>query len=354
MQTFIGPPGIARGEHEMTTDDVVEALRTLHPRSAHHPDLRTAAQAVAGQRRRRVHPLRSECATKPYPAEERYRDRRALMEQAGRRALEGADMAAQDIAGLVVVQDPSPTETDQHHLDRDLVLTLGLPATTARVPLTGMAGCGVVHALAVAADMAGVGRPALVVAGEVHQPLHTVDTGAVSATSLVRQLMAGDGAAAVVVTREPFAVPGLAIEDTWQYARHAAPPRGEGSAHRVADHPGLSALPWLRPGRTLPEFALVHPGGPDPLRSLSRTAPLPRRALETSYTCMATEGDLGGASVLQMLARLHRNPPAVNTPGLLLGLAPGDLAAACRVRWTRRAPARGPEPYGTAGRPAAG
>ncbi|MEV0504352.1 hypothetical protein AB0I84_43120 [Streptomyces spectabilis] len=341
MQTYVSPPGIAHGQYDIATDDIAAVMRRLHPRPTEHPDVLATARAVSGRRRRRVHPLPDGREPTPYTSEDRHRDLRELMELACRSALRHAGLSAQDVGGLVVVQDPSPAGADQL-LDSDLVLALGLPSTTARVPLTGLAGTGAVHALIVAEDMARLGKPTLVVTAEIHQPLPALTADTASPATLVRQLMAGDGGAAVIVSGETLTAPGLVIDETWQYAhpdtRTSA--RAEELGHPAQDHPGLAALPWLRPGQQLPDFALVHPGGPDPLHSLSGTSPLPQQALEPSLVGIAEDGDLGAASVLQMLARLHQRPPAAGSPGLLLGLAPGYLAAACRVRWTPSATTR--------------
>nr|WP_249402125.1 hypothetical protein [Streptomyces sp. YIM 121038] len=257
------------------------------------------------------------------------------MQQACRHALQRAGVAAQDVGGLVVVQDPPPAEDDPF-LDSDLVLALGLPSTTARVPLTGLSTTGAVHALIVAEDMARADRSVLVVAAGIHEPLASA-SGAPSPAALVRCLMVSDGAAAVLVSSQAPATPGLYIDETWQYARYDSHASTHIGGYRAEDHPGLAALPWLRPGQELPDFALVHPGGPTPLHSLAATHPLPQTALETSLTSIADDGDLGAASVLRMLARLHESPPATESHGLLLGLAPGHLAAACRVRWATSA-----------------
>ncbi|WP_172384705.1 hypothetical protein [Streptomyces sp. MNP-20] len=336
MQSYVSPPGIAHGPYDIATDDMAAALRRRHPELAEHPDVLAAARAVTGRRRRRVHPCHEGREPTPYTSEDRPGDLRTLMQQACRHALRRAGVAAQDVGGLVVVQDPPPAEDDPF-LDSDLVLTLGLPPTTARVPLTGLSTTGAVHALIVAQDMTRADRPVLVVAAGIHPPLPAADSRSTTPTALTRQLMVSDGAAAVLVSSDALATPGLVIDETWQYARcdsHASPHIG---GYRAEDHPGLAALPWLRPGQERPDFALVHPGGPTPLHSLAATHPLPQNALETSLTSIAGDGDLGAASVLRMLARLHESPPVAESHGLLLGLAPGHLAAACRVRWATSA-----------------
>ncbi|MFI8933994.1 hypothetical protein ACIG3E_40785 [Streptomyces sp. NPDC053474] len=340
MQTYVSPPGIALGQYDLATDDLATALSRRHPELAGHPDFLAATRAVTGRHRRRTHPCPDGRVPEPYAREDRHRDLRALMQQAGRQALRRAGVTARDVGALVVVQDPPPAEADPF-LDGDLVLALGLPSTTARVPLTGLSSTGAVHALIVAEDMARTGRSVLVVAAGIHPPLTAVDSDGARArrtpAALARQLMVSDGGAAVVVSREALAAPGLVIEETWQYAHGDSRASAHVGGYLAEEHPGLAALPWLRPGQERPDFALVHPGGPAPLRSLAESNALPRRALETSFACIADEGDLGAASVLRMLARLHESPPAAESHGLLLGLAPGYLAAACRVRWTTSA-----------------
>ncbi|WP_161624979.1 hypothetical protein [Streptomyces spectabilis] len=346
MQTYVSPPGIAHGPYDITTDDMAAVMRRHHPRTVEHPGFLTTARAVSGRRRRRVHPLPEDGREPtPYTTDDRHRDLRALMERAGRKALRHAGISARDVGGLVVVQDAPLAGADQL-LDSDLVRALGLPSTTARVPLTGLAGTGAVHALIVAEDMARLGKPTLVVTAEIHQPSTALTSDIASPATLVRQLMACDGGAAVIVSSQALTAPGLVIDETWQYAHPdtGTSAQAEELGCPVQDHPGLAALPWLRPGQKLPDFALVHPGGPDPLHSLSGTNTVPQQALEPSLASIADDGDLGAASVLQMLARLHQQPPAAGCHGLLLGLAPGHLAAACRVRWTPSAVARQERP----------
>ncbi|MCI3928051.1 hypothetical protein [Streptomyces sp. AN091965] len=336
MQTYVSPPGIALGRYDLATDDIAAALRRRHPELAGHPDFHAAARAVAGRRRRRTHPCPDGRVPEPYAVEDRRGDLRTLMQQACLQALRHAGVTARDVGALVVVQDPAPAAADPF-LDGDLVLSLGLPSTTARVPLTGLSSTGAVHALIVAEDMARTGRSVLVVAAGIHPPLTTVDSGCATPAALARQLMVSDGGAAVVVSGEALAAPGLVIDETWQYAQCDSRASAHAGGYRAEDHPGLAALPWLRPGQERPDFALVHPGGPAPLHSLAEASSLPGRALEPSLARLADEGDLGAASVLRMLARLHESPPVGESPGLLLGLAPGYLAAACRVRWTTSA-----------------
>ncbi|WP_030685565.1 hypothetical protein [Streptomyces sp. NRRL B-1347] len=345
MQIHVSPPGIAHGQYDMTTDEVAAVLCRRHPELAGHPDFLTAARAVTGRRRRRIRPCPDDRVHEPYAAEDRHGDLRVLMGQACRRALTSAGTAAQDVGGLVVVQDPPSAESDPF-LDSDVVLTLGLPSTTARVPLTGLSSTGAVHALIVAEDMARLGKPVLVVAAGIHQPLTAIGSDTATPAALARQLMVSDGAAAVVVSGGALAERGLVIDATWQYAHRdtQVSAQAEQLGCLVKDHPGFSALPWLRPGQTPPGFALVHPGGPAPLHSLSQAGPLPQQALEPSIVGIAEDGDSGAAAVLQLLARLHQRPPAAGSHGLLLGLAPGHLAAACRVRWTTSAIPRQKQP----------
>ncbi|MEW2526314.1 hypothetical protein [Streptomyces sp. NPDC047071] len=336
MQTYVSPPGIAHGRYVLTTDDIAAALRRRHPELAGHPDFLAAARAATGRRRRRTHPCPDGQVPEPYAVEDHHRDLRALMEQACRHALQRAGMAAQDVGGLVVVQDPPPAEDDPF-LDSDLVLALGLPPTTARVPLTGLSTTGAVHALIVAEDMARAGRSVLVVAAGIHPPPSAADSDSATPAALTRQLTVSDGAAAVLVSSEALTAPGLVIDETWQYAHCERRTSAHIGGCRAENHPGLTALPWLRPGQERPDFAFVHPGGPAPLHSLVEATPLSRQALEPSLACFTNEGDRGAASVLLMLAHLHEHPSAHASHGLLLGLAPGYLAAACRVRWATSA-----------------
>ncbi len=266
-----------------------------------------------------------------------------LSAEAAGRAIEAAGIARDEIGAILFV---STTGVATPSLDSHLIQRLGLPLTTARLPIWGLGCAGGAAGLARAADLAiGLARPVLLVAVEICSA--TFVHGDRSKSNLIATALFGDGAAAVVVTpggagAEIVGLHSQLIEDSedvmgWTLAAEglqvvfsrSIPSIVRGLAGRVAEaaavRAGLSAA-------DLAHF-VFHPGGAKVLSAYAETFGLGPDRLRHAASVLRDFGNMSSPSVLFVLERFLAAERPSGSPTLLMALGPGFSAESVVLRW---------------------
>ncbi len=257
-----------------------------------------------------------------------------LAVQAARRALEGAGITGTDIHQLVTV---SCTGFVAPGVDRVLIESLGLPATTQRTHV-GYMGChGAINGLRVARALASVepGCRILLCAVELCSLHYHYGW---DPQKIIANALFADGAAAVVVGAGSAdwnlravgscLLPASADAMTWTIGANGF----EMTLSRrvptlIAQHLRPWLTQWLREQGTALEAVAswaIHPGGPRILEAVEESLGLSREAGADSRAIFAACGNMSSPTVLFILDRLRRrNAPR---PCVALGFGPGLVA----------------------------
>ena len=348
MPAHITRPAIVHPHHWVTTDEICDNITRHHPE---HPRLAAILRILHNtgvERRAFAHPLDSVEVSGHTGAIARntqaWDDVRPLAEQAAQRALEQAGLTAGDIDAIITSHT---TSWAVPQLDVHLINHLGLRPDTRRLAYTTLGCVGGAQSLAQAAHhiAARPGSRILVVVAEViSTTYHHSNT---TPDAMIYKGLFGDSAAACIVTDTPLQ-PGLRIDDNWEYllphsiassywgeldgaGKHFASDRAATKAPgQVMPH--LQA--WLdKQAATDPDFAVIHAGGPAILNAVQTGLDLTDEQLIHSCASLAGVGNLGGASVLDVLRRTHDTPPADGDRGVMLAYGPGFATTALTGTW---------------------
>lgn len=341
---YVNRPEVALPPHEVATGEIVADIVARHP---DHPKLgviRRVISRLGVDHRRFMRPLTSVATDAEITQRNRraYEDARDQAFVAVSRLLE---RTGTDPAGVHAVITSHTTSWTSPGLDVALCNEFGLRPDATRVPMGSLGCVGGAHALARAADYLHTGRgdTVLVVVAETLSAVY--QHGDTTLEAMIYKALFGDSAAAVLVTREP-AGPGFTVADHTEILLPHSTDRyrgrlDAGGLHFDSTGAALTAtgdvLPYLRPWldtRPAPEWAVVHPGGPRILTDTADALGLDaERDLRRSWDSLRERGNLGGAAVLDVLARHHDDPPPPGTPGLLLAYGPGFAATALTGHW---------------------
>lgn len=349
MPARVTRPFVVHPDHWVTTDEIGDNITTHHPQ---HPQLEVALRVIrnTGVRTRAfAHPLDSEQISGNLGFFARnaqaWDDAKTLAEQAATQAIDEAGLQRRDIDAIITSHT---TSWAVPQLDIHLVETLGLRPDVRRTALTTLGCIGGAQALAKAADLIAA-RPdtrVLVVVSEVISTTYNHDK--TSLQSMIYKGLFGDSAAAFIVSNDQLA-PGLQIHDSWEYLLPGSQSTSywgavDQAGYDFDSHPDAKKAPgkvmpalrnWLKQDDFLtPGFAVIHAGGPAILTAVENGLGLTRERLAHSYASLATVGNLGGASVLDVLRRTQDTPPADGDRGLMLAFGPGFTAAALTGTWT--------------------
>lgn len=344
---YITRPSIALPPHVVTTAEIVHDTRQ---HAAEHPyvdRLDSLAESLTVEQRRFVAPL--DVIAPSATVETRNEIARAGMlqlgEQAAREALDSAGLTARDIDTVITSHS---TTLMTPGLDVHLVNELGLRPDTWRLPSTQLGCVGGAHALAQAARMADAlpGSRILVVISEALSTVYQRDD--LTITGLIYRMLFGDAAGACIVSSEPLG-PGLQVLGGWQYTvpdtRHyytldvAADGMHFGSSRKAPfgiTHFAEPLWQWLHQHdpHWMPDHLVVHPGGPKVLDLAAKeTLHCPPGLLSHSWDSLRERGNLGGVSVLEILARTQDDAPRHGAHTLILGVGPGLTGAAVLGKW---------------------
>jgi predicted naringenin-chalcone synthase len=263
-----------------------------------------------------------------------------LAVEAARRALRGADTAADRITHLVTV---SCTGFGAPGIEFDLIKQLDLPPTVGRVNV-GFMGChGTLNALRAAKAFADADPDAQVLLCSVELCSLHYHYGD-NPQQLVANALFADGAAALVISGRPNN--GSAA---WEIAGCGSclfPNADAAMTWRIGDHgfemtlaPEVPALiadnlrPWMM--GWLAGFDLdierigswaIHPGGPKIVLGVADVLGLPRAATDASLGVLSAHGNMSSATVPFVLESLRGS--GAPTPCVALGFGPGLVAEA--------------------------
>ncbi|THA29225.1 PhlD [Streptomyces sp. A1277] len=344
MPAHVTAPHVVLPAHKVSTDEILEDIRTRHH---DHPRLEVILRAIRNcgvQNRFFARPLQSPTVAGDTGVAERMRaafgDALTMATEAADRAITAAGLQPGDITAVVTSH---ATGYSVPNLDVHLIAALGLPPTTRRLPMTSLACAGGVHTLIRAHDHV-TARPdarVLVVTAEcLSTSYNHTDT---SIPSMIYKALFADSAAATIVTADQLQ-PGLRIDDTLEYTLPDSLDRYTGrldetgmhfDSTRAAPQSAGQATPALRDwlGQDLVDWAVIHPGGPSIIHDVAEALGLDNDDAHHSYTSLAECGNLGGPSVLDILARTHTTPPHPGDLGVAAAFGPGFTMSAVRGIW---------------------
>lgn len=265
---------------------------------------------------------------------EHYRDLAPeLAQRASLAALDHAGWSPSDVTHLITV---SCTGFLAPGIDRELILSLGLPLTTERTHV-GYMGChGALNGLRVARGYAEADPAARVLLCAVELcSLHYHYSW--NPQKMIANALFADGAAAVCLSAG-------GPPDAWRLEANGSclvPDSADAMTWTVSDHgfemtlarnvPGLIGRylkpfveTWLgKQGVRLSDIRSwgVHPGGPKILAAVEEALGLNASALEPSYRVLAEQGNMSSPTLLFILDRLRQ--ARAERPCVMLGFGPG-------------------------------
>ncbi|WP_331756659.1 PhlD [Streptomyces decoyicus] len=348
MPAHATPPVVIHPDNWTTTDEICDNITRHHPE---HPRLGVALRVIRNtsvQRRAFAYPLDSDTVSGQTGIVDRNakaRDAaRDLAAQATNQAISDAGLVPADITAFV---SSCSTVWDVPHIGSHVQAECGLRPDVRRTELTTLGCIGGAQALSKALDIvtARPGSRVLVVVAEVISTIyhHADDT----IEGMIYKALFGDSAAACIVTSEPLQ-PGLRIDDSWEYVLPGSRDSSywgrldEAGFHfdstREAVNGPAQAMPalrdWLKQHDALaPDFGIIHAGGPAILNAVQKGLGLTAEQLAPSWGSLASVGNLGGASVLDVLRRTHDTPPADGDRGVMLAYGPGFATTALTGTW---------------------
>ncbi|MGW2482626.1 PhlD [Streptomyces sp. NPDC001571] len=343
--SYVSRPAVFLPEHRISTNEIIHDIAAHHPG---HPRLRALRRIIENTTvtsRHFTRPLASDVISGTAGLEARvaaaFADALSMAERAARRTLDDNGLKATDIDAVVTSHS---TSWAVPQLDIRLIGSLGMKPTTRHQSHTTLACAGGTQSLIGAAQTAATlprGAKVLVVVSEVISSVYNHADDSIE--SMVYKALFGDSAAACIVSDTPLG-PGLRIEDSWQYLLPDSIDRYSGrldptglhfdsskEAPRAAAEVMGPLVDWLGPWR--PTVPVIHPGGPGIIDTVSASLGLDPQAARHSRDSLAENGNLGGAAVLDVLRRTHRDPPASGDGALMVAFGPGFFGVACRGTW---------------------
>lgn len=341
---YVTTPQVVLPPHKVTTAEILDDIRAHHHQ---HPRLPVILRAITNSgvhTRHYTRPLHSPTVNGTADVHERtqaaFDDALDMATEAATQAITRAGITP---TGIDAVVTSHATGWSVPNLDVHLIARLGLKSTTRRLPMTTLACAGGVHSLIRAHDHLGAhpDHRVLVVATEALSTSYNhTDT---SIPSMIYKSLFADSAAATIVTANPLQ-PGLRIDDTLEYWLPDSLDRYAGrldttgmhfDSTRQAPASAAQTMPTLRDwlGHDLVDWAVIHPGGPSIIRDVAQALGLDDVDARHSYASLNECGNLGGASVLDVLARTHTTPPHDQAVGVMAAFGPGFTLSAIRGTW---------------------
>ncbi len=260
-----------------------------------------------------------------------------LYEQATRQCLDAADLATEDIAGIVSV---STTGIATPSLDAQLVERLGLRRDIVRLPIFGLGCAGGVLGLARAADLARSlpGQNVLFLVVELCGLSFRLDD--LSKSNLIASALFGDGAAGAILSTEGE---GLQLygsaEYTWPDTLDVMGWRVMDDGLEVVFSRDIPALirdemrgvtDWAKTRLGLSESPvdcyICHPGGAKVIDALEEVFDLGQGAMNEAREVMRSHGNMSAATVFFVLKRILEGPNGRFGQGLMTAMGPGFTA----------------------------
>jgi len=262
----------------------------------------------------------------------------ALFVDAARAALAKAGWRARDVDTVITV---SSTGLATPTLEARALRRLGLRADVRRVPVFGLGCAGGVTGLALARRLAGAEPGARVLVVCVETCTLNLQTERPTKADLVAAVLFADGAAAACVVADGGPAPvamGDGVEHLWADTLDVMgwDVRADGlgvvfdraipdfvDAHLAEAVSGALAASGLAHG-DVARF-VCHPGGPKVLAAIERVLALPAGRLDHERAVLRACGNMSSPTVLFVLERVLRAPPAGTL--VLAALGPGFTAS---------------------------
>lgn len=325
--------------HILDQDDVIDLCRDLYgSRPAFFEKMETAYRNAGIRQRRSCVPIDW------YRDQHGWQERNdlyvenalAILEQAGRQAIEDAGLAPDAIDSVVCI---STTGLSTPSLEARLIGRLGLRNNVRRLPVFGLGCAGGVIGLARAADLARAYPGSKVLVMVVELCALTFRAQDTSKANVIASALFGDGAAAVVLqsgegVENPILTVGRMAEHTWPEDDQVMGWTIEEDGFGVLfskDIPGIVGT-RVRPliDRFLEDNSLgwedldgtvLHPGGSKVLEAFSQSIPVPQDDLRRGAEVLETSGNMSAVTVLAVLRRTLND--GAGGRRLMVGLGPG-------------------------------
>lgn len=263
------------------------------------------------------------------------------------RAMTEAGVSPGQIGALFFV---SVTGISSPSIDAFLIGQLGLSPQTKRIPIFGLGCVAGAAGIARAADYvkAYPGQVAALVSVETCSL--TLQREDLTVANLISSGLFGDGAAAVLVGGDDVAGTGPEViaskstlyPDTREVMGWTVSEKG----FQIVLSPDVPKVVRENLGRDVDLFLaehelvrgdigswILHTGGPKVLEATQESLGLDRGALEVSWECLRTMGNLSSASVLCVLEKVTENRPVAGTWSILAAMGPGFCSELVLLRW---------------------
>ena len=270
-----------------------------------------------------------------------------LGESAIDQALARAGLGRRDIDLLLCT---SVTGIASPSLDARLINRLGLRPDVRRWPSFGLGCVAGAAGIARAADWLRGNPDQVAVLLSVELCSLTFQRHDTSMAHVISTGLFGDGAAAVVIGGAAHALRGPQVvasrsvfyPDTEDVMGWDISERG----FRIVLSPGVPDIARERLAPDVDAFLaehhltradmaawICHPGGPKVLRAMQEGLDLADAQVAHSWDVLAEQGNLSSTSVLMVLERVLRAPPAPGAHGLMLAMGPGFCSELVLLRW---------------------
>lgn len=343
-------PVVALPRYQVSTDELIDQLVELY---ADQPRIAAGCRAVRAttiQTRWYTRPP-AEWLAKQRPLAEHTREHLnaslELAERAAQGALREAGLLPGDIDAVVVT---SATGHTMPGLDVRLVQRLDLRPSVRRIPVTQMGCAGGMFGITTAMELVAA-RPddkVLVVCADVFS--YYLNHADADMTGLILKGLFADAAGACVVSGSADG-PHMELTDSYQCLQFGTQDvvgtRTSDEGLHGYNSPVLAKAigamtpkltEWLEAtaphgGRGMPEFVVSHTGGPKIIDTIAEGLGGPPELFGLTRDSLRDVGNVGSASVLEVMERTFAKPPAEGANGLLLAFGPGIVMYAVRAVW---------------------
>ncbi|MFD4528620.1 type III polyketide synthase [Streptomyces sp. NPDC058470] len=343
-------PVVALPRYQVTTDELLEHITELYGEHPRLPEVQRVIRATTVRNRWYSRPLTEqfrESGSLEERGREHLQDSLDLAENAARGALFEAGLSPGDVDALVVISASGHTMPG---LDIPLLERLGLRSSVRRLPVTQLGCAGAVFGIARAMDLV-TARPhdtVLVVCADVYS--HYLHGGDVGMDGMIFKALIGDAAGACLV-RAHADGPRMELVDSWETvhpgSRHIVGTTIGNDGLHAHNSPKLlgairgvmpALLEWLEntvPAGTdaVPQFVVSHTGSPRVLDTLVEGLGCAPEMVGLARDSLRELGNLGSASVLEVLERTFAKPPFDGAHGLMLTAGPGISVMALKGIW---------------------
>lgn len=235
-------------------------------------------------------------------------------------------------------------------IDARLINRMGLPRDIKRLPIFGLGCVAGAAGIARAADYVKAYPDRAAVLLSVELCSLTWQRDDLSTANLLSSGLFGDGAAAVIIAGRNVSRSGPEILSS----RSIFYPDSERlmgwdiseAGFRIVLSPDVPKIVLENLGRDVDDFLkqqglckceirtwIMHTGGPKVLEATQSALQLSEDALEHSWECLQTFGNLSSASVLLVLERFMAKRPQPGTLGLIAAMGPGFCSELVLIRW---------------------